>query len=65
MFITNAHIIQMYFPTFVGALYAWCSHADGCGEGSEAMSESLWETKAWVLIVCSSYNVPQLPIMYQ
>jgi hypothetical protein len=59
----NAHIVQMYFLPCADA-HVQCSHVDGGGEGFEVIFKNLWEEMTEPLILCSSYNVFKLPIMY-
>jgi hypothetical protein len=56
VFETNAHIIQMYSPTWTKA-YAQHNHADGSGVGFGVDFKRLREVKVNVLFVCSSYYV--------
>jgi hypothetical protein len=56
VFIANAHIAWMYFPTCVSA-HARHSCANGGGKGSEAIFKYLQKIKTWALIMCFSYKI--------
>ncbi len=52
----NARIVQEYSFTWTSA-YVQPNRADGSGGGFGAIFEDLWEANAYVLIVCSVYDV--------
>jgi len=56
----NARTTWTYSPTWTNA-HAQRNRADGSGIGVGVIFEDLWEANAYALIVCSSYNVSQVP----
>jgi hypothetical protein len=61
--IANAHIAWMYFPTCVNA-HALHSCANGGGKGFEAIFKYFRKIKTWAIIMCFSYKIFYLHVMY-